>query len=159
MRAESSQLHIFDWYGLFSMQHLFYSKVGLWQLPRLSPLPLHFLRINCDLSFSWLCVKQRLIFNLKDRVQDTRASNALTPLLVPKVLRLVLWYEFLAMDQRGCSRICLCYACNVPSYSQPSRALTLLLSLLTQLLADASMHVSGIICKLAYDKNIECHHH
>lgn len=36
---------------------------------------------------------------MKDRVQDTRASNALTPLLVPKVLRLVLWYEFLARDE------------------------------------------------------------
>ena len=95
------------------------------------------------------------MLNLRERVQDTRASTVFTPLLVPTVLGLVLWCEFLARSRQWRSSICLYCAPDHTSYSKPSLALALFPILMSQLPADSSMHVSGIICKLAHDKSTD----
>ena len=84
-----------------------------------------------------------------------RARTVLIPLLVSNALGTILWYEFLARSQQGCSRTCFYYAPNDISYSKPSPALALLLILMTWPLANSSMCVAGIFCKLAYEKRHE----
>jgi hypothetical protein len=114
----------------------------------------HLLRIINTFPFM---VEWKTRINMSFRRQGSGHQSQHYPhtLLVPKVLRSVLCYNFQARSQQWCSHT----RSSDTSYSKPSQARALLLALMTQLPANSSTHVSSVICKLDYENNAEFAYH
>ena len=119
--------------------------------------PLHLLGINCGLCILWLYEKQRLMFNLKQRIQDPRTIPS--TLLAPKALGSVLCRN---SWQSANSNILVLVCAVLPMLPlTPSLQSSGSASQLSDPSSGWRIHphtISGVICELAWDKSMECGH-